>query len=171
MDSPAPDRLSMLSSFEQESEKNLVSWENFLGVIAANSSPDALDLVRRVEQSASFRIEQSNDQRALYGRFALNRKKSLQTDEGRTFLDMTLRRLAPINEFSTVSMMRVFGSLEAMDDADRIPLVGILAGLLRDLDPEKTPVVSNTARRLLAGAPEAVRNYEQEHGIIPELRS
>ncbi len=147
-----------------------MSWENFLGVIAGNSSPDALDLVRRAEQSASFRIEQSNDQRALYGRFALNRKKSLQTGQGRTFMDMTLRRLAPINEFSTVSMMRVFGSLEAMDDADRIPLVGILAGLLRDLDPGKTPVVYNTARRLLTGAPEAVRNYEKDHGIIPGLR-
>ncbi len=137
MDSSATDRAGMLSSFEQESEKNLVSWENFLGVIAGNSSPDALDLIRRVERSSSFRIEQANDQRALYGRFALNRKKSLQTDQGRTFLDMTLRTLAPINEYSTVAMMRIFGSLDAMEDADRIPLVGILAGLLSDLVPGK----------------------------------
>ena len=32
------------------------------------------------------RIEQTNDQRALYGSFARNRKKSLETEEGRALL-------------------------------------------------------------------------------------
>ena len=166
MDSSAADRFDMLASFEQESEKNPVSWENFLGVIVGNSSPEALDLIARVERSATFRIEQANDQRALYGRFALNRKKSLQTEQGRAFLHKTLRTLAPINEYSTVAVLRVFGTLDSMEESDQVPLTGILAGLLDDLDPEKTPSVYNTIRRLLAGAPEAVRNYEQKHGII-----
>ena len=170
MDSSAGDRFSILESFEQESEKNYVSWENFLAVIAGNSSPDVLDLISRVERSAAFRIEQANDQRALYGRFALNRKKSLQTGEGRAFLQKTLHTLAPINEYSTVMMMRVFGALDVMEEADQTPLVGILAGLLEDLDPEKTPSVYNTVRRLLAASPLAVRNYEQEQGTIPKLR-
>ncbi len=169
LDSSAGDRFDMLASFEQESEKNLVSWENFLAVVAANSSPEVLDLITRVEQSAAFRIEQANDQRALYGRFAMNRKKSLQTENGRAFLQKTLRTLAPINEYSTGTMLRVFGALDAMEAADQVPLTGILAGLLEDLDPEKTPSVYNTIRRLLAGAPVAVRNYEQAHGIIPGL--
>ena len=104
-----------------------MSWENFLAVIAGNSSPDVLDLISRVEHSDSFRIEQANDQRALYGRFALNRKKSLQTEKGRSFLQKTLLRLAPINEHSTVSMLRVFGALDLMEEADQVPLVGILA--------------------------------------------
>ena len=162
--------MTLLDSFEQESKKNPVSWENFLSVIAANSSPDVLDLISRVEQSDAFRIEQANDQRALYGRFALNRKKSLQTDEGRAFLQKTLLKLAPINEHSTVSMLRVFGPLDAMEEADQVPLVGILARLLSDLDPEKTPSVYNTARRILAGAPQAVQKYEQKQGKIPGLR-
>lgn len=166
MDSSAADRFDMLASFEQESEKNPVSWENFLGVIAGNSSPEALDLIARVERSATFRIEQANDQRALYGRFALNRKKSLQTEQGRAFLHKTLRTLAPINEYSTVAMLRVFGTLDSMDESDQVPLTGILAGLLDDLDLEKTPSVYNTIRRLLTGAPGAVRNYEQKHGVI-----
>jgi aminopeptidase N len=170
MDSSAGDRFDMLASFEQESERNPVSWENFLSVIAGNSSPELLDLIARVERSGAFRIEQANDQRALYGRFALNRKKSLQTDKGRTFLQKTLRTLAPINEHSTVTMMRVFGALDAMEEADQIPLVGILAGLLEDLDPEKTPSVYNTVRRLLAASPGAVRIYEQKQGVITRLR-
>ncbi len=170
MDSSAADRSSVLTSFEQESGKNPVSWENFLAVIAGNSSPEALDLITRVEQSPAFRIEQANDQRALYGRFALNRKKSLQTEEGRDFLQKTLRTLAPVNEHSTVSMMRVFGALDLMEEADQTPLVGILAGLLEVLDPEKTPVVYNTVRRLLAASPLAVRNYEQKQGNMTRFR-
>jgi aminopeptidase N len=171
MDSSARDRPSMLDSFELESKKNLVSWENFLAVIAGNSSAEVLALVSRVEHSDSFRIEQANDQRALYGRFALNRKKSLQTDSGRSFLQTTLLRLAPINEYSTVSMLRVFGPLDIMADEDQVPLVSILAELLSGLDQKKTPSVYNTVRRILAGAPKAVENYEQHYGRIPALRA
>ena len=171
MDSSAGDRSGMLDIFEEESKKNPVSWENFLSVIAANSSRDVLSLISRVEQSGAFRIEQANDQRALYGRFALNRKKSLQTDAGRAFLQKTLLKLAPVNEHSTVAMIRVFGALDAMEEPDQVPLVGILARLLRDIDPEKTPSVYNTARRILAGAPKAVQKYEQQHGNLPELRT
>jgi aminopeptidase N len=164
MDSSAPDRTGILDAFEGESKKNPVLWENFLSVIAANSSRDVLGLISRVEQSDAFRIEQANDQRALYGRFALNRKKSLQTDEGRAFLQKTLTKLAPVNEHSAVAMLRVFGALDAMEEPDQVPLVGILYRLLDDLDPEKTPSVYNTARRILAGAPQAVRKYEQKEG-------
>ena len=171
MDSSAGDRPGILDFFEQESKKNSISWENFLSVIASNSSPDVLDLISRVEQSDTFRIEQANDQRALYGRFALNRKKSLQTEQGRSFLQKTLLKLAAINEHSTVSMLRVFGALDSMEEADQVPLVRILEGLLAEIDPEKTPSVYNTARRILAGAPQAVKKYEQRHGSIPALRT
>ena len=169
MDSSAGDRHEMLDSFEQESRKNPVSWENFLSVIAANSSPEVLELISRVERSDAFRIEQANDQRALYGRFALNRKKSLQTEKGRSFLQKTLLKLSPVNEYSAVSILRIFGALDSMEDTDQLALTGILAALLADLNPEKTPSVYNTARRILLGAPQAVLNYEQKKGKITGL--
>jgi len=171
LDSSAHDRSAMLDSFEQESKESPVSWENFLSVIAGTGSRDVVSLVSRIEKSPAFRIEQANDQRALYGRFALNRKKSLETGEGRAFLHRTLLKLAPVNEFSTVSMLAVFGPLDSMDEKDQVPLTGILAGLLADLDPEKVPGVYNTARRILAGAPHAVQAYERVHGMIPALHT
>jgi aminopeptidase N len=67
-------------------------------------------------------------------------------------------------------MVRVFGALDAMEEADQVPLVGILAETLEDLDPEKTPSVYNTIRRILAASPEAVRTYEQKRGVITKLR-
>ena len=170
MDSSAADRTGILDAFEQESKEHPVSWENFLSVIAGNSSPGVLALISRVEQSDAFRIEQANDQRALYGRFALNRKKSLQTEDGRAFLEKTLRKLAPVNEHSTVAVLRVFGPLDAMEEPDQVPLAGILARLLTGLDPEKTPSVYNTARRILLGAPHAVQHYELKAGTIPGLK-
>jgi aminopeptidase N len=169
MESSAADRTGILDRFERESKTNPVSWENLLAVIAGNSSRDVMGLITRVEQSDAFRIEQANDQRALYGRFALNRKKSIQTDEGRAFLQKTLLKLAAINEHSTVSMLRVFGAIDVMEEADQVPLVGILARLLRDLDQEKTPSVYNTVRRILLGAPHAVQHYEQKEGPVPGL--
>lgn len=171
MDSSAPDRMEVLGSFEQESRKSPVSWENFLAAVAGGSSQDVVSLISQVGASGSFRIEQANDQRALYGRFALNRKKSLQTGEGREFLQRTLLQLAAINEYSTVSMLAVFGPLDTMDPSDQVPLVGILAALLAGLDPAKTPSVYNTARRILLGAPSAVEVYERERGPINGLRS
>jgi aminopeptidase N len=169
MDSSAPDKAALLEMYEREAKEDKVLWENFLSVIAANSSPEVLALIARVGESPAFRIEQANDQRALYGRFALNRKVSLQTESGRSFLQATLRKLAPINEHSTVAMLRVFGPLDAMEDGDQVPLTGILAGLLSELDREKTPSVYNTARRILAGAPHAVKKYEETGGRIPAL--
>ena len=56
-----------------------------------------------------------------------------------------------------------------MEEPDQVPLVGILARLLSELSPEKTPSVYNTARRILAGAPRAVQKYEQKMGKIPDL--
>jgi aminopeptidase N len=161
MDSSADDRSSMLETFERESEKNLVSWQNFLTAIAGNSSPQVMDMIAQVERSSAFRIEQANDQRGLYVRFAMNRKKSLQTEEGREFLQRSLLKLASINEYNTVAMLRVLGGLDEMKEEDQVPLVTMLKGLLRDLDPERTPSVYNNIRRLLAGASNAVRNQEK----------
>ncbi|MEN6610930.1 MAG: M1 family metallopeptidase [Methanoregulaceae archaeon] len=169
LDSSAPDRVALFTTFLEESAKSPVSWENFLAAVAGNSSPEVLDFIARAEQSKTFRIDQSNDQRALYGRFALNRKLSLQTETGRAFLHRTLRELAKINEHSTVGMLQVFGALDAMESADQVPLVGILAALLEELKPDETPSVYNTIRRILAGAPDAVRIYEEQQGTIARI--
>jgi len=169
LDSSAPDKDAVLDAFEAESQKNPVSWENFLSAVASTSSRDIISLMTRVESLPAFRIEQANDQRALYGRFALNRKKSLQTEEGRAFLQKTLLRLALVNEYSTVSMLAVFGPLDALEEADQVPLVGILAALLQKLDAKKTTSVYNTARRILAESGKAVAVYEREKGPVPNL--
>ena len=83
LNSSAKDKMEVLKSFEEVSKKNLVSWESFLATIASNSSRDTIEIIKRIQNSDSFRIEQSNDQRALYVQFAHNRKKSLETEEGR----------------------------------------------------------------------------------------
>ena len=169
MNSSSPDRRRILASFEKESSTHPVSWENFLSVIGGLDSKDVVEIISRVEQSDKFRIEQTNDQRALYGRFAMNRKRSLQTESGRAFLQKTIRNLAEINEYTTVSLLHAFDALDLMEEEYHVPLVGILASLLAELDPVTAPSVYNTARRILLGSPAAVVHYEQAVGAIEAL--
>ncbi len=170
LNSSAPDKIEVLRAFEAESKKSLVAWEAFLSVIGSNSSVDAVELVREMERADAFRIEQTNDQRALYGSFARNRKKSLQTEEGRALFAEILIKLAPVNEYSTVNMLNAFANIDQMESKYHIPLVKILADLLGELDAQKYPSVYNRIRKLLLGAPDAVKTYVMAHGEIPGLQ-
>ena len=161
MDSSFPGRDRLLAAFGEESADHPVSWENFLSATAGLSRPDLVSIVARVARSPAFRIDQANDQRALFGRFAMNRKQSLQTREGREFLKNTILMLAPINEFTTVSILHAFDAIDRMEAGYHVPLVTLLTGIIDGLDPEKTPSAYNTARRILDGAPEALRAYGQ----------
>ncbi|WP_440952504.1 DUF3458 domain-containing protein [Methanococcoides sp. FTZ1] len=169
INSSAEDKMELLRYFMEESRKNLVAWEAFLSIVAGNSSSDAVSIVKDIESSDSFRIEQANDQRALYGGFGRNRKISLQTEEGRELLQSILLKLSYVNEYSTTNLLNVFANIDLMEDEYHVPLVSILAEMLETLDPEKVPSVYNRVRRLLQGAPNAVASYEARVGEIEAI--
>jgi aminopeptidase N len=169
LESSAPDRHPLFDRFREESSRHPVAWEAFLSSVAGASCSDLVDLVRRAEASPAFRIEQANDQRALYVRFAMNRKVSLETPEGRGLLAEILRRLAAVNETSAVRALQALAHLDRMEVVHHVPLVALLTELLRTLDRGRQATVWNTVRRMLLGALKAVRAYEAAHGAIPEL--
>ena len=166
LDSLAPDRIQLMQAFQKEAEKHPVSWEAFLRVIGSNSGDSVFDLVRQVERSEAFRIEQANDQRALYGSFALNRKKSLQTEKGRELLGDIVLKLAEVNEYNTVNILNVLANIDKMEDEYHIPLVGMMVGFLDKLDSDNTPSVYNRIRKILLNTPKAVERYEEVYGKI-----
>jgi aminopeptidase N len=166
--STATDRLAILESFEQESAAHPVSWEACLAAVGGGSAQDVFALIRQAESLPSFRITQVNDHRALYGAFAANRKMSLETPEGRKLLGEIIIRLAPVNQNSTVNLLKAFGAIDLMEPIYHIPLVELLVSVRDALDPEKFPVIQNTIRRLLVGAPGAVKAYEKTHGPLQE---
>ncbi|MDV2480758.1 M1 family metallopeptidase [Methanoculleus sp. Wushi-C6] len=170
LDSSAPERREVLAAFAADSAERPVAWEAFLAAVAGSDADDLVAILRGIESSPAFSVEQADQQRALYARFALNRKRSLETAEGRAYLAEILRRLAPVNEYSTVRALDAFAFVEAIEERHRVPAVGVLADLLASLDAEAHPSVYNSTRRFLLGAPEAVRAYEAEHGPIPALR-
>ncbi|MDD2473256.1 MULTISPECIES: M1 family metallopeptidase [unclassified Methanoculleus] len=170
LESSAPERLETLAAFSTESARNPVAWESFLSAVAGSDCDDLVAVLRGIEPSPAFSIEQADQQRALYGRFALNRKRSLETEEGRAYLSGVLRRLAPVNEYSTVRALDAFAFIDGMEPRYRVPVVAVLADLLSSFDPGAYPSVYNNARRFLLRAPEAVRAYEAEYGEIPALR-
>ncbi len=167
LDSSAPDKHDVLKEYGVESRSHPVSWETYLSAVAGSSSDDVVDMVAAIGSSDDFHIEQANEQRALYGRFAMNRKKSLQTVKGRQFLTSMLVKLAQVNEYSTVMALQTFSAVDYMEQEYVADAVKILADLLASLDPEKTPSVYNTAKRLLKGLPKACREYEEKFGDLP----
>ena len=169
--SSSPDRVAVLGSFMEESSKNLVAWEAFLSTLAGSNAADLVDLVQRAESAPAFRIEQANDQRALYVRFAMNRKVSLQSSAGRTYLRKILEGLGRVNETSVVRALQVFGHLDRMEEEYHLPLAGLLIDLLGVFSPSGNPVAYNTIRRLLLGAPRAVAAYEAKFGKVKALQT
>jgi len=166
LNSTAPERNNILESFEQSSFVHPVSWEACLGAIGGSSAPDVVSLIRLTSSSPSFRITQVNDHRALYGAFAANRKMSLETQEGRELLQEVLINLAPVNQNSTVSLLRAFGAIDMMNPVFREPLVELLVTVRDTLDPGEFPLIRNTIKRLLIGAPVAVKSWETIHGTM-----
>ncbi|HVP25784.1 MAG TPA: M1 family metallopeptidase [Methanomicrobiales archaeon] len=169
--SSSRDRDAIFEEFLQGSSQNLVAWETFLTAVAGSNAPDLVELVQRAEKSPAFRIEQANDQRALYIRFAMNRKVSLQTEKGRAYLMQVLERLAQVNETSTVRALQAFGHLDQMEEEYHLPLAGMLVDLLGVFDPVGYPVAYNTVRRLLLGAPRALASYEAKFGRVKAVRT
>ena len=163
VNSTAADKQQLLKTYQDEAKQHLVSWEVFLSVIGSNDSADYLTTIKALEQSPSFRIEQSNDQRALYGLFAYNKKKSLLTSAGRDYLKTCILKLASINEYNTLHLIKTLGTLDKIDSEYQIPLVRMIEEILQALSPEKTPSVYNSLKRILMGSPKATEAYQSKH--------
>jgi len=155
-------RLPLLREYMLTAQGHPVTWEGFLTSVASLATPDATAVVREVMTSDAFSIEQANDQRALLGRFARNKKISLQTPEGRDLLLEIITTLAPVNEYSTVGILSVLGNIDRMEEVYYLPLVDLLLAVLGEVPASTAPSVHNTARRLLKAAPQARARYEQE---------
>ncbi|MFH1054353.1 MAG: M1 family metallopeptidase [Candidatus Woesearchaeota archaeon] len=164
LNSSVKDKLQVLDKYEDEAKKSPVSFETFLAVVARNDSDDALDIIKRVERSEEFDINQANNQRALYNVFARNKKKSLLTSEGRNFIKRILIRLAPLNEYSCINILDSFNELDHLEEKYQVPLVKLLLDVMKKVDKDQYPSVYNTTRRILKKSPKSVRAYQKKSG-------
>ncbi|MFT4326677.1 MAG: aminopeptidase N C-terminal domain-containing protein [Candidatus Woesearchaeota archaeon] len=164
MNSSAPGRDVFLREQESFAKENLVRWESFLGSVALLECDEVLDFISIVTASDMFDLNAPNDQRAIYARFAMNRRKSLQTEPGRQFLLESILKLTPINEYTTGHLLEVLGSIDKMSEEYWIPLIEMLKTILEKIDGNKYPSVYNTTKRLLKGAPKAHAKYVAERG-------
>ncbi len=155
--SSAQNRLTHFRSMMEESHTNPVLWEQFLAQTAGSEAADIVDLLREIEASGYLTIGQANDQRALYGRFARNRKYSLETDEGRSFLYDALLQMMTVNDYMTGGLLATFSHIDQMDPAFHLPLMELLHSLL---EKAESPTVLLTLKRIISGNPGALRVYD-----------
>jgi len=164
--SSVPDRLELFREMMDCARKDPVVWEQFLAATASSEADDLVSLLREIEGSGYLRIEQANDQRALYGCFARNRKKSLETDEGRSFLADALFRLMDVNEYTTTGLLTTFSHIDRMDTKTHIPLMEILVNLLNHAS---SLTIQQTLKRIILGNPTALATYQSLKGHVPDL--
>lgn len=165
LDSDAPDKIQLVREYEQEAQKDLVEWEAFLSRIGGNDSDGAVSILKEIANSKYFKIDQSNDQR-MFLRFAYNKRLSLQTSEGREYLGEIIIKLAGINEYTTVHMLNSFSKINDFPAEFHEPIIRMLVQIMDSLDGKKVPAVYNTIRRLIKGAPDAVKTYQKKHGKL-----
>ncbi len=160
LSSSAPDRREILAEeMRRAAAAGPVAWENFLAAAAGTSSPDTVAYLRLIEGSGLFHVEQAGESRSLFLRFAQNRKLSLETEEGRAFLEESLVTMAQTNEYISTGMLGVFSHLDAYAPPVRDACTGILMRLTAAVPEEKAPSVIHTARRILEGSPKAVAAF------------
>lgn len=162
LNSSAPDKMQVLDSYQKFAEENLVRWEGFLATVAGCNADDCVEIVKAVEKSKHFRIEQANDQRALYCRFAMNRKISLLTEQGRAYLEEIMLKLAPVNEYSCGFIVNVFGNIDQIAEEYRADLVKVLVDVKEKLSSDKTPSIVNNIERILEGSPKGMEAFKAQ---------
>lgn len=161
LNSSSPDRLAVLEQFKKDTEKNLLSWESFLRIIGSSNSADVISLMKKLEKDKHFRIEQSNDQRALYLSFASNRKKSLLTADGLGYLTEIMITISRLNEYTGFHLLAAFSDLEKLDFSHQVQLVGALYAVRDALNKKEHPSVYNNIQRILKNCPKAVKAWKE----------
>ena len=149
LSSSAPDRMTVLEAELARSASHPLAFENFIAA-AANSAKDTVSYLKKIEASPKFHIEQAGEARSLYLRFAQNRKVSLETEEGRTFLKDSIIRLSKVNAYITTGMLSVFSHMREYPDALRAELMDILQEIERRVSAEESPAVYQTVKQILA---------------------
>ncbi len=147
LNSNAPDRKEALLNFKKIAQKHLVSWENFLAIVGGNNKDDAIELMKDMEKDPFFRIEQSNDQRALYFSFAKNRKKSLLTDDGLQYLTQIIIKVSRLNEYTGFNFLSIFADVEKLMTKQKI--ISALEQIRDNLSLQEHPSVVNNINRIL----------------------
>lgn len=143
------DKTKAMEYMEKEAENDLVAWEVYLGSVAGSEADEVIELMKKVESSKLFRIEQANDQRALYSVFSHNRRKSLCTKEGRQFLKEAILRLAKVNEYNTVRILDAFNVLHKLPEKYQEACTKLLQEIVDQLNPDTEPSVVSYIKRTL----------------------
>jgi len=147
LDSSAEDKEELYKEFKKYSKQNLVAWELFLHIIATLSKEENMKYLKDAESDKQFRIDQTNDIRALYLVFASNKHLSLCTKEGRDFLKEALKQLAKTNEYITTAVLKQLAKIKQMkpEIADEAKLI---VEELKNSVEENSPIHNNCKRIL-----------------------
>lgn len=150
LSSSASDRKELLAKELERSASHKIAFENAISAASQSTSEDTVSYLEMILKLPSFRIEQAGHARALYLRFAENRKVSLESARGRQFLKESIIRLAPVNAYITTGMLSVFSHMQSYDENVRSELMAMLKDIEVAVEESGAVAVLQTIRQILA---------------------
>ena len=153
LSSSAADRRELLAEELARSASHPLAFENCIAA-AANTARDTVSYLRMIEESPMFHIEQAGEARALYLRFAQNRKVSLETEEGREFLAESIIRLAKVNAYITTGMLSVFSHMHEAEETERAVQRNLLSRIAEGVSAKESPAVYQTLQQIMTATKE-----------------
>ncbi|HJJ40730.1 MAG TPA: aminopeptidase N C-terminal domain-containing protein, partial [Methanocorpusculum sp.] len=153
LSSSAADRRELLVEELARSASHPLAFENCIAA-AANTARDTVSYLRMIEESPMFHIEQAGEARALYLRFAQNRKVSLETEEGREFLAESIIRLAKVNAYITTGMLSVFSHMHEAEETERAVQRNLLSRIAERVSAKESPAVYQTLQQIMTATKE-----------------
>lgn len=160
----APDRIEVARSLKDHFAQTNVGWESYLSLVGSMEGKEAILLISEMAKDPRYRMEQAPQQRALYMSYTSNRKLSLLTSEGLSFLTECILEIGRWNEMTVFRMLTVFNQLDQLDVKYQVPIVESLLRILEAFPAHMSASIHNTVKRLLNGSPRAVKAYEEKMG-------
>lgn len=152
LSSSAFGRMDIVEEELKRTAGNPIAFENFIAAVAGSFSPDTVRYLKLIEASPFFHREQSGESRSLYLRFSQNRKLSIETDEGRKFLEASIISMAGVNSYLTTGMLSVFSYMNQYNNLLRTELYTMLKRIETSISPAVSPAVYQTVKQLLSKA-------------------
>jgi aminopeptidase N len=81
----------------------------------------------------------------------MNKRKSLQSVEGRKFMKEKILQLSTINEYTTCHILSNYGKIKFLEEPHKKAVISDLKEILAKIDPKKATSVYNTLKKLLKG--------------------
>ncbi|OVE74320.1 hypothetical protein BVX94_00720, partial [bacterium B17] len=143
-----PKRIDLMNEIRDDWKEHLTAYTSYLAIVSSGSHDDVFDLIAKEETLSPFKIEHPNHNRALFMPMSAN-NKMLWTEQGISWMEETVARLAPVNENTTIKLVAAFQQVNNLADDLKPRVKQALQKMNDSVDAEQCPSVAGRIKAYL----------------------